>query len=353
MSLFFSALEGLCRPGEVSDILIQPGKPLSCIRMGAIESTSVICTDEDFNNLLPMMRLDRSQLVSGDRNCSWDFNNNRFRVHMFRERGLPKITARLLPNRIYSPKELRIPIPLIDAVMGCKKGDGGLILVSGATGSGKSTTLASVISQWAKANPGHIVTLEDPIEVLFEDSVPMQFSQREVGIDVTNFADGLVSAMREAPTVIFIGEIRDQASTLAALDAAKTGHLVLTTLHTDRVSGAIDSFLRNIPQDAVDAALLTLSSKLRCVCCQRLYRNATGTGMFAVHEVLSVKPASVAIRNHILQRKWSAIDAEIAVGSSVGHVAYKDSFARAVNEQLIRPHDAEICMSSIIGNFKV
>ena len=350
MTAFFSALEQLCRPGEVSDLLIQPNQPLSCIRLGALETTGVLCTEPDFEDLMGRMKLDLSTLTLGDRNCSWDHNGFRFRVHLFRERGRPKVTARLLPNKIYLPKDLRIPTQLLDAVMGCKKGDGGIILVSGATGSGKSTTIASAIQMWARANPGHVVTLEDPVEVFFEDAVPMQFSQREVGVDVLSFADGLVSAMREAPTVIFIGEIRDQASALAALDAAKTGHLVLTTLHTDRVHGAIDSFLRNIPQSAVDAAVLTLSNKLRCVCCQRLYRNSAGTGMFAVHEILTIKASSFAIKSHILKREWSAIEGAVAVGSQHGHVSYKDSFAKATNESLIRPHEVDALLTSIVGN---
>src|SRR5690606_40998277 len=121
--------------------------------------------------------------------------------------------------------------------------------------------LASLLQEWARIHPGHIVTLEDPVEYLLQGRDPLQFSQREVGRDVESFASGLSSALRQAPKVILVQEIRDPESALAAINAAQTGHLVLTTLHTGRVKQSIQSLLKMIPEGRVDQATYAFSDR--------------------------------------------------------------------------------------------
>jgi len=189
----------------------------------------------------------------------------RFRVNVFRQRGEPALVARHIKDKIPSIKSLGLPETLKDLIME----ERGLLLVVGGTGTGKSTTLAAMIDYRNASHPGHILTIEDPIEFVYENKKSL-VNQREVGMDTQTFDAALVNAMREAPDVILIGEIRDAATMKQALSYAETGHLCLATLHANNSNQAIDRIINFFPDEAHKQILQDLSLNLKAVISQRL-----------------------------------------------------------------------------------
>lgn len=195
----------------------------------------------------------------------------RFRVNLYRQRGEPAIAIRYIPNQIPSLESLNLPPNLKDVILLPR----GLVLVVGASGSGKSTTLAAMIDYRNKNRGGHILTIEDPIEFLHSHNKSI-VDQREVGQDTNSFADALTNALRESPDVIMIGEIRDRETMEQALIYAQTGQLCLATLHANNANQAIDRIINFFPDSARKQVLLDLSLYLCAVVSQRLLRSATG-----------------------------------------------------------------------------
>ena len=189
----------------------------------------------------------------------------RFRVNVFQQRGEPALVARHIKDKIPSIKSLGLPDALKDLIME----ERGLLLVVGGTGTGKSTTLAAMIDYRNATHPGHILTIEDPIEFIYENKKAL-VNQREVGMDTLTFDDALVNAMREAPDVILIGEIRDQSTMKQALSYAETGHLCLATLHANNANQAIDRIINFFPDEAHKQILQDLSLNIKAVISQRL-----------------------------------------------------------------------------------
>ena len=208
----------------------------------------------------------------------------RFRINIYRQRGEVSIVIRYIRLDIASPDELGLP-PVIKSFAMEKKG---LLLVVGATGSGKSTTLASLIDARNQAMAGHILTIEDPIEFAFSHKKSI-VSQREVGIDTLSYANALREALREAPDVIMIGEIRDRESMEAALSLSDTGHLVLATLHAVNANQALDRIINMFPQERHAKLLQDLSLNLRAIVSQRLIKGKHN-GRVAAVEVLVNTP---------------------------------------------------------------
>lgn len=189
----------------------------------------------------------------------------RFRVNVFRQRGEPALVARHIKDRIPSIKSLGLPEALKDLIME----ERGLLLVVGGTGTGKSTTLAAMIDYRNASRPGHILTIEDPIEFIYENRKSL-VNQREVGMDTRSFDDALINAMREAPDVILIGEIRDEKTMKQAIAYAETGHLCLATLHANNANQAIDRIINFFPEDSHKQVLQDLSLNLKAIISQRL-----------------------------------------------------------------------------------
>jgi len=189
----------------------------------------------------------------------------RFRVNVFRQRGEPALVARHIKDRIPSIKSLGLPEDLKDLIME----ERGLLLVVGGTGTGKSTTLAAMIDHRNASSPGHILTIEDPIEFVYENRKSL-VNQREVGMDTRSFDAALINAMREAPDAILIGEIRDEKTMKQAIAYAETGHLCLATLHANNANQAIDRIINFFPEEAHKQILQDLSLNLKAVISQRL-----------------------------------------------------------------------------------
>src|SRR5882762_9698052 len=205
----------------------------------------------------------------------------RFRANVFQQRGSVSIVLRVIPDNARSTSELGLP-PVIDKIAEQQRG---LILVTGATGSGKSTTLAAMIDRINATRSGHIVTIEDPIEFLHPDKKAF-VTQREVDVDTRSFAEALRGALRQDPDVILVGEMRDSETIETALTAAETGHLVLSTLHTLDATETISRIISAFPPHQQKQVRLQLGSVLRGVVSQRLVPRADGKGRVAAVEVL-------------------------------------------------------------------
>ena len=208
---------------------------------------------------------------------------SRFRVNTFKQRGSVSIVCRAIPFEIRSVEELGLP-PVVTALAEEQRG---IILVTGTTGSGKSTTLAAMIDHINRTRPHHIVTLEDPIEYLHPDKRSL-INQREVGADTQSFATAMRRVLRQDPDVILIGEMRDEETVRTALSAAETGHLVLSTVHTLDATETINRIIDFFPPHLQHQARVMLSSTLRGAVAQRLVPDISGEGRVPASEILVV-----------------------------------------------------------------
>jgi len=261
-------------------------------------------------------------------------NLGRFRCNIYRQRGTYAIAIRTLPLEIPQFKQLGLP----DILEQFTKKTKGLILISGATGSGKSTTLASMIDLINKTYNYHIITIEDPVEYLHKHNKSM-VSQREIGDDALSFSDALKSSLREDPDVIMVGEMRDTETIKIALTAAETGHLVLSTLHTSGAVKSIDRIIDAFPNAQQNQIKSQLSTVLEGVISQQLLPKVNENGMVLATEVLVVNPA---IRNLIREGKHYQINSLIQTGSISGMESLERNLAILCKEGKINEVDARL-----------
>jgi len=251
----------------------------------------------------------------------------RYRINVYFELGTPAFAIRWLDGTFHSMSALRLPSQL-NKLAQLKDG---LVLVTGATGSGKSTTLASIINEINQHRACHILTIEDPVEFIHFNKKAM-VHQREIGRDVSSFADAIRSAMREDPDVILLGEMRDTETMTAALMAAETGHLVFSTLHTNDAIGVIDRLVGAFSGEEQSGVRQQLSMVLRAVVTQTLLRPDNSPGRVPVNEILMVNAAvSNLIRNHKPEQIYSVMES----GRSLGNQTYDFALAIRVKEKLI------------------
>ena len=239
----------------------------------------------------------------------------RFRVNVYKQRGTLASAMRCLPFSIPDADSLGIPAE-VQALTAKKRG---LVLVTGPTGSGKSTTLASLVMN--RKYPYHIITLEDPIEYLHRHQYSM-VNQREIGSDSNDYAQALRAALREDPDVILVGEMRDLETISTALTAAETGHLVLSTLHTIGADKTIDRIIDVFPPNQQQQVRIQLASVLECIISQQLIRREDGRGRVAALEVLF---ANTAIRNMIRENKTYQIISTMQTGKRQGMQTMDDA----------------------------
>ena len=234
----------------------------------------------------------------------------RFRVNAYMQRGSVGGAFRVIPTEIRSPEELGLP----DAVRGFAEKTRGMVLVTGPTGSGKSTTLASLIDIINSERACHVITLEDPIEYLHKHKRSM-INQREVGTDTKSFSAALRAALREDPDVILVGEMRDLETTSIALTAAETGHLLFATLHTNDTVQTVDRVIDQFPPHQQQQIRVQLSGVLQGVVSQQLLRKADGRGRVAAVEVMVATPA---VRNLIREGKTHQLYSVLQTGGRFG-----------------------------------
>jgi twitching motility protein PilT len=258
----------------------------------------------------------------------------RFRANIFQQRGTVSIVLRVIPDHNKSVAQLGLP-PVIDKIAEERRG---LILVTGATGSGKSTTLAAMIDAINATRSGHIVTIEDPIEFLHRDKQSF-VTQREVDVDTRSFAEALRGALRQDPDVILVGEMRDHETIETALTAAETGHLVLSTLHTLDATETITRIVSSFPSHQQRSVRIQLAGILKAVISMRLVRAAKGPGRVPAIEVLV---STAFIRDHIInEEKTYMIREAIAAGTSqYGMQTFDQSLFHLLQSRLITTEEA-------------
>lgn len=256
----------------------------------------------------------------------------RFRVNVYKQRGSYSAAFRSVMNKIPSREELGL-LPVIEDL--CRK-QRGLVLVTGPTGSGKSTTLAYMINLINQERKSHIITLEDPIEYLYKHNKSI-INQREIGGDVTSFADGLRAALRQDPDIILVGEMRDLETISIAVTAAETGHLVFSTLHTVSAAKTIDRIVDVFPTHQQQQIKVQLASVLEGIISQQLLPKADGSGRIAAVEVMI---ANSAVRNLIREGKTFQIQNVIQTGTKAGMQTLDESLIDLFRRGLITKETA-------------
>ncbi len=288
-----------------------------------------ILTDEQIQRFESTLELDFSYSIA---------KLSRFRVNIFRDKGNIATAFRVIPTRIPTIRELGLP-PILEDLTHKPRG---LILVTGPTGSGKSTTLAAMINQINSESAHHIITIEDPIEYLHTHKMSV-INQRELGQDTQSFANALRASLREDPDVILVGEMRDLETISTAITCAETGHLVFATLHTNNAPQTVDRMVDVFPPEQQEQIRFMLSNNLEAVICQTLLPRAGTPGRVCAMEIMTASPA---IRNLIREAKahqiTSAIQTSGALGMQTmdqslrdlylkGLISYDDALARAMN----------------------
>ncbi len=240
----------------------------------------------------------------------------RFRVNVFRQRGRAALVLRLIPIKIPTLAELQLPEVLGDMILQKR----GLLLMVGATGSGKSTTLAAMLNHRNERQAGHILTIEDPIE-FYHPNIKSIFNQREVGVDTVSYARALKASLREAPDVILIGEIRERETMEAALELANTGHLAVSTLHANNSNQAMERVINMFPQDLHKQLFMDLSLNLRGVISQRLVPDIHGKRCAAI-EIMVNTPY---ISELILKGEIDSIKEAMQESATAGMQTFDDA----------------------------
>jgi len=254
-------------------------------------------------------------------------NDNRFRVSAYRQKGQMALALRLLPRKLLDLEEIGVPQIVLDLL----KLPRGLVLVTGPTGSGKTTSLASMLARINETSSAHVITIEDPIEYYLAHRRGV-VNQREIGVDVPSFAEGVRRSLRQDPDVLLVGEMRDLETTVAAITASETGHLVFSTLHTTGAARTLDRIIDAFPPIQQEQIRIQLSTNLKAVISQLLLPRKDGKGRIAVFEVMINTPAVAAL---IRDNKTFRITNEIQTGSKYGMVWLEASLVELYQQGVI------------------
>jgi len=278
---------------------------------------------------------DHSQklLENGETDLSFGLPDlGRFRVNVYKQRGSFAAAFRVMHTTVPDPEALGIPKSIVDLY----KKKSGLVLVTGPTGSGKSTTLAAIIQQVNLHRHSHVLTLEDPIEYLYRHNSSL-VDQREIGLDTRSFASALRAALREDPDVILVGEMRDLETIATAITAAETGHLVFSSLHTNDAASTINRIIDVFPENQKEQIRTQLSMVIESVISQRLLPRADGKGRTACYEIMHTNPA---IRSLIRENKIHQIPGILQTSSRSGMIIMDDAIYAAVQDGRITAETA-------------
>jgi twitching motility protein PilT len=323
-----SLLKGLVKH-KASDLHVKVGRPpLYRINGKLLPAKLPPLTGEDVRKLA-YSTMTQKQIKEFEEGMQIDFGYlvpglARFRANVFMQKGTLAFVIRVVPLEVPVLGSLGLPSVVSELALKPR----GLLLVTGATGSGKSTTLAAMVEHINRSCRSHIVTIEDPIEYIFDDKL-CTVSQREVGVDAISMQAALRGALRQDPDVIMIGEMRDFNTIQTAITAAETGHLVVSTLHTNTASQALDRIIDSFPTESKNQLRLQLANSLLGVVTQRLVRRADGSGRVVACEILSRSPT---VEKAILENRISDLD--VAMESST--LYYKMQSMNQALEKLIR-----------------
>lgn len=308
-----------------SDIFILPGMPFSYKLNNALEYIDDVKimpnnAEEIINKIYELAsNRDKSRLVEhGDDDFSFSIQGvSRFRISVMKQRGSYAAIIRVVKFELPDFTQLHIP----EQVMQIANMTQGLVLVTGPAGSGKSTTLASIVDRINTTKSLHVITLEDPIEYLYKHKLSA-ITQREIGADTDTYLTGLRAALRQSPDVILIGEMRDYATIQTAMTAAETGHLVISTLHTLGAANSIDRIIDSFPTNQQEQIRLQLSMVLQCVVSQQLIPRVDENGLIPAWEIMFVDES---IRNLIRDSRLNQIDGIIQTSSTKGCLSLQNS----------------------------
>lgn len=306
-----------CRiDGRITNLTEEP------LTTGDCEDYGVQLAGEHIRKIDRIGQLDFSATLAG----------RRIRINLFRQQGNLSAALRLLSNHIPKLEELGLP----DAVRQFSRWNKGIVLVTGETGSGKSTTLAAILDQINQTRPLHIITLEDPIEYVYTPNRCI-INQREVGVDVEDYEHGLYASLREDPDVILIGEMRTPETIETALVAAETGHLVFSTIHTNSAVDSIDRIVGVFPENKQPQIRLQLSMTLKAVLAQQLVPRAGGKGRAAACELMMI---TSPIRNLIRDGRTPQMQSYLLSGAKDGSVTMDNFLLDLANKGIIMPETA-------------
>jgi twitching motility protein PilT len=283
-----------------------------------------ILTEKQKKSFIEKWELDIAYTVQGV---------GRFRCNIFMQRKGLGAVFRIIPEKIKTPADLNLPPSLLDLI-DCDKG---LILVTGPTGSGKSTTLAALINHINMNHDCHILTVEDPIEFV-HPNIKSVVNQREVGTHTKSFANALKAALREDPDIMLVGELRDLETISLALTAAETGHLVFGTLHTNSAAKTIDRIVDVFPEGQQQQIRTMLAESLRGVIAQVLFPRKDGKGRVAAYEILR---NTKAISNLIRENKIHQIPSQLQTGQKYGMIPFEKYIDDLVKKNLVNKQDAQ------------
>lgn len=310
-----------------SDVFLSAGAPILMKIQGQQEEMSVEeLTNSDIRELIKSICTDKQfEDIQKKRGGDWatSAQSGRFRVNAFFQQNTMGAVIRTIPTEVIPADKLGTPSPMIEATRRTK----GLILVTGPTGSGKSTTLAALINHINETRAVHILTLEDPIEFTHTRKLAL-INQRELGTDFMSWDDGLRAAMRQAPDVILIGEMRDEETVRAALKAAETGHLVMGTLHTNGAAETINRIIEFFPSDNREQIQSQLASNIVAIMSQQLVPSQKKRERLMVYELMTRTTSIVA---NIRKLNISQIINAISTGSQHGMVQMDKTLAEHVN----------------------
>ncbi|MCQ2539717.1 MAG: type IV pilus twitching motility protein PilT [Acetatifactor sp.] len=307
--------------GRASDVHITVGvPPIMRVNGSLVRLDYPNLTPDDTECIARDMMTDKQWqafITTGEYDMSLTVREfGRYRVNVYKQRGSVAMALRLVGMQIPTPEQLGIPQSVVDLYE--KKR--GLILVTGPTGSGKSTTLAALINKINEERDAHIITLEDPIEYMHKHKKSV-VNQREIGVDSDDYAAALRAALREDPDVILVGEMRDLETISIAVRAAETGHLVLSTLHTIGAASTVDRVIDVFPPHQQQQIRVQLATVLEAVISQQLIPTADGLGRVAAFEVLH---ATYSVRNLIRENKSFQLTSVMQTGKGVGMITMDD-----------------------------
>jgi twitching motility protein PilT len=323
---------------NASDLHLIPGEPPVIRVDGALiklEEYEVLNAEAIVSIVDLLMNKEQKELFAQqeDLDLAYSFKDNaRFRINIFRQKGLVAAAFRLIPNRIKTVEELSLPPSLLNFV----KNKQGLVLVVGPTGHGKSTAMAAMIDHVNKTRPEHILTIEDPIEFIFQPEKSI-INQREVHVDTPSFNQALKSSLREDANVILVGEMRDLESIQSVITIAETGHLVLATLHTNDAGQTIDRIIDVFPPSQQPQIKAQLANVLLGIVSMRLLPKIGGGRTPAVEILLS----NNAVKNVIREGKTFELDNIVATNMEGGMISMDRSLAGLVRQNIVSLEEAQ------------
>ena len=352
--MFLTPLFKLMAEKQASDLFISAGAPVSIKILGTIMPVNQQIIDPETSRKIAYEIMSDKQIKEFEETMEMNFAQvvpdiGRFRVNVFRQRGNVAMVIRFLKSGTVGIDKLKLPPILKELIMEKR----GFVVVVGSTGSGKSTTLAAMIEHRNALKPGHILTIEDPMEFVFRNDKCV-INQREVGTDTRTYENALVNAMREAPDLMMIGEIRDRETLQHALLYAQTGHLCISTLHANNSYHALNRIINFFPYDARTSLLSDLSISLRAIISQRLVKANDGTLVAAVEVMLNTKHIAELIKKGEIDQIREAMEQSLSPGSKTFEQALFELYmaGTVAKDEALKNSDSSTNLSWLINNFE-